>query len=74
MLGILGVEGVDVMALFKVVGVLMAFYTTRSAWRGAVFARSGAWGRMIRRDGAPACFWTVIVIYGLLSLALLTVF
>lgn len=62
------------MSLFRLLGVVLAVYTVWSAWRGAVYVRSGVWGRTIRREAAPTYFWTVIAIYGLLALALATVF
>jgi hypothetical protein len=39
-----------------------------------VFAKSGIWGRRISRVESPRYFWTVIAVYGALSLALLTIF
>lgn len=60
--------------LFKLLGVLVLAYTLYSAWRGEVFAKSGAWGRTIVRGDSPRYFWGVIAIYCLLGLALLTIF
>ncbi len=60
--------------IFKLLGVLLAGYTAWSAWRGQVYARSGAWGRSIRHDTEPVYFKVVIAIYALLALALMTVF
>lgn len=62
------------MPLFKLLGVLVIAYTAYGAWRGEVFAKSGPWGKTIVREDSPRYFWAVIAIYGLLGLALLTVF
>ena len=62
------------MPLFKLLGVLVIAYTLYAAWRGEVFARSGVWGKTSLREQSPRYFWAVIAIYGLLGLALLTVF
>lgn len=60
--------------MFKMLGVLLAIYTLYSALRGEVYAKERAWGRHFRRDEEPRMFWTIIVIYSGLSIALLTVF
>ena len=60
--------------LFKLLGVLLAVYTVISVGRGEVYARHRAWGRTTRREEQPGWFWTIIVIYAGLSLALMTVF
>lgn len=62
------------MPLFRLLGVLVIAYALYAAWRGEVFARSGAWGKTVLREQSPRYFWVVIAIYGLLGLALLTVF
>lgn len=64
----------EVTPLFKLLGVLVIAYTVHSVWRGEVFASSGPWGKTIVREDSPRYFWAVIGIYGLLGLALLTVF
>lgn len=60
--------------MFKILGVIVAGYTLWAAFEGRVYAKEGAGGRMIIRENEPRYFWTVIVIYGGLSVALLTVF
>lgn len=60
--------------MFKLLGVLVLGYVLFAAWRGEVFARTGLWGKTLRRADAPHYFWLVIACYGLLGLALLTVF
>jgi uncharacterized BrkB/YihY/UPF0761 family membrane protein len=60
--------------MFKVLGVLVAVYTAHAAFRGEVFARSGAWGRTVTRSDSPRYFWVVIGVYATLSVALVTIF
>ena len=60
--------------MFKLLGVLLAFYTLFSAHRGEVYAKSGIAGRTIARGEEPRYFWCVIGIYAVLSIALLTIF
>jgi len=60
--------------MFKGIGVLVAIYTIYAISRGEVFARSGLWGNTISKTESPKYFWMVIVVYSLLSIALITVF
>ena len=60
--------------MFRLLGVAVLLYAAYGAWRGEVFAKSGPWGRAIVRQDSPGYFWVAIAIYGLLGLALLTVF
>jgi hypothetical protein len=60
--------------MFKGIGILLAFYVCYAAATGAVYAKSGASGKTISRQESPREFWTVIVIYAGLSIALITVF
>jgi hypothetical protein len=62
------------MILFKCLGVLVGAYAAYSAMSGSVHVKSGAWGRTVERSESPEYFWTAIVIYGLVSLALITIF
>jgi hypothetical protein len=55
-------------------GVLHALYVVRTKVAGAVYAKSGIWGRTFRRDDDRFGFWSAIVAYSLLSLAMLFVF
>jgi hypothetical protein len=59
--------------MFKLLGALLALYTVQAAVKGEVYAKSGIWGRTIYRDQSTWYFWSVILIYATLSLALLTV-
>lgn len=62
--------------MFKILGVIVAGYTLWAAFEGRVYAKAGGLrgGRMIIREKEPRYFWVVIVIYGGLGIALMTVF
>ncbi len=60
--------------MFKLIGILVAIYTLYAAYRGEVYAKHRAWGQSILRSERPGYFWVVIAVYGLLALALLTIF
>ena len=60
--------------MFNGLGVIVAAYAIYAISQGEVYAKSGAWGRSISRTDSPRYFWTVIAIYALLSVALLTIF
>jgi len=60
--------------LFKLLGVLLACYVALALQNGVVFAKSGPWGRYFRRDDDRFGYWSAIVCYVLLSLALIFVF
>ena len=59
---------------FKLVGALLALYVVQCIARGSVKVRAGWGSRVYERDSAPGQFWMAIVIYGLLCVALVTVF
>lgn len=60
--------------LFRLLGILLACYVALALQRGVVYAKSGPWGRHFDRDDDPFHYWSAIVCYVLLSLALLFVF
>lgn len=60
--------------MFKVLGALLLAYTVYAFVKGEVYARSFAWGKRVARSEDEKYFLTVIVIYAILSLALMTVF
>jgi hypothetical protein len=60
--------------MFKLLGILAGLYTLSAAFKGEVYAKTGAWGRTISKDQSPEYFWIVIAIYAGLSLALVTIF
>lgn len=60
--------------MFKPIGILLAIYVCYAVVTGRVWAKSGIRAREVVREDTPGYFWTVIVIYAGLSIALLTVF
>ncbi|MGQ0578735.1 MAG: hypothetical protein ACT4PQ_07505 [Betaproteobacteria bacterium] len=62
--------------MFKPLGILVAAYTLWAVFDGKVYAKSRGLSppRVITREAGPRYFWAVIVIYGGLSIALMTVF
>jgi hypothetical protein len=61
-------------SLFDLLGVLLAIYTGYAAVTGSVFIRHRGWGRTVLRAEETGYFWTVIAIYGALSVALIAYF
>lgn len=61
-------------ALFKLLGILLIGYIAVSLHTGSIFAKSGPWGRTYHRDEEPRAFWTTVVVYCLLAVALLIYF
>jgi hypothetical protein len=60
--------------VFRVTGVLLACYVVKALVSGAVYAKSGPWGRTCRRDEDALGYWSAVVVYALVSLALVFVF
>jgi len=60
--------------LFPILGLLVAAYVVQSLFTGEIFAKSGVWGRRYRRDEHAWHYWSAVVCYSLLSLALLFIF
>lgn len=60
--------------MFKILGTLLAIYVCYCVFAGRVVAKAGAGSREVLRGEMPRAFWTVIVIYAGLSIALITVF
>jgi hypothetical protein len=60
--------------MFKVLGVLLLCYVAQALLAGAVFAKSGPWGRTFRRDVDGWSYWSAVSAYALLSIALLVYF
>lgn len=60
--------------MFKLVGIAIAIYTLYAVMRGEVHAKDGPGGRIVSRVRSPEYFWTVVVTYSALAIALLTVF
>ena len=55
-------------------GALRALYIVQCLSSGSVKVRAGWGSRVYERDSSPGQFWMAIVIYGLLCVALVTVF
>jgi hypothetical protein len=62
------------LGFFKVLGVLVAFYTAYAAVSGKVYVKAGAGGKTVTRAESPGEFWVSIVIYAVLSVALMIFF
>ena len=62
------------MTLFKVLGVVLLLYVVYGVSVGEIYAKRGIWGATIKRDDQPVGYWSTIVVYAGLSLALFFVF
>jgi amino acid permease len=60
--------------MFKILGVLLFFYVAISFATGNIYAKDRAWGRTYRRDENPWNYWSTLVIYSLLSIAMFFLF
>ncbi len=60
--------------MFRILGVLLALYVGRCLVVGDVYARAGLWGRTYLRTDDGWRFWSAIVAYSALALALCFVF
>jgi hypothetical protein len=60
--------------MFRALGVLLTLYTVYAAVTGRVYTKSGPGGRTVDRRGSPKYFWIVILIYAVLSIALIFFF
>ena len=60
--------------MFKALGLFLGLYVAYAAYKGEVYAKSGAWGRAVMRTDSLEYFWMVIVVYAGLSIALITLF
>jgi hypothetical protein len=56
--------------MFKALAVLLALYIAYGLATGAIYGKSGMWGRMHRRDEQPWSYWSTIGAYSVLTLAL----
>jgi hypothetical protein len=60
--------------MFKLVGVIVALYVVYALSVGEVFAKRGVWGAISRRAEQPFQYWSTIVAYTVLSVALFFIF
>jgi hypothetical protein len=63
-----------VKSIFTVLGVLVAAYVAYALAIGAVYAKSGAWGRSYRRDEDALGYWSAIGAYTVLAIMLIFLF
>lgn len=61
-------------SVFDILGVCLACYTAYAAWSGSVSVRHRVWMKTLVRDETPGSFWSAIVIYAVLSVALIFYF
>ncbi len=60
--------------VFKALAALVALYVAYALSVGKVYARRGPWGVTWTRSEQPLWYWSTIVIYMILSAALMFVF
>lgn len=60
--------------MFRALGILVLLYVCYALAKGEVFAKKGVSGQTVSRKESPGYFATVIAVYILLGIALLTVF
>ena len=60
--------------MFKLIGLVLVLYIAQSVTRGQVHVRKGWDSERIERVENPGGFWLAITVYGLLCVALFTVF
>jgi hypothetical protein len=60
--------------VFKFLGVLVALYVVYALSIGRVYAKRGPWGATWTRVEQPLHYWSAIVVYSLLSAALVFIF
>lgn len=57
------------MSAFKGIGILVFLYTFYCLFTGEVYAKDKASGRTVYKAEEPGYYWTIIVIYFVLSAA-----
>jgi hypothetical protein len=60
--------------LFRLLGAAVGLYVLYALSTGAVYAKSGAWGRAFRRDEDAAGYWSAIGAYVVLAVMLVLIF
>ena len=66
--------GSSLTSLFKLLGVLVAAYVAYGLATGAIYAKSGVWGRTFRREEDALGYWSAIVAYTVLAAMLFFLF
>lgn len=68
---------IDTHAIFKLLGLALACYVAYAVYRGGIWSTNASWRSTSvywERSESPWEFWSSVIIYGLLSLAMMTVF
>jgi len=60
--------------VFKLLGAMVALYVVHALSVGEVYAKRGLWGATSKRSEEPIRYWSTVVVYGILSVALVLVF
>jgi hypothetical protein len=60
--------------MFKLLGILLSFYVVYGFVNGRVYGRYRAGGRMFYREADPWLYWSTLVVYSLLAIALILFF
>lgn len=60
--------------MFKILGVLLGCYVVYGFSAGQIYGRYRAWGRMFRREEEPWLYWSTMVAYSALTVALIFFF
>lgn len=60
--------------IFDALGATLGLYCAYCLLAGRVYAKRGPGGESIARDVSPVRYWTIVVIYVALAVALVAVF
>jgi hypothetical protein len=60
--------------VFKIVGAVVALYVLYALYAGEVYAKRGWWGATSKRGEQSLRYWSSIVVYTILAVALFFVF
>jgi hypothetical protein len=56
--------------MFKVLAIPLLGYVIYSMSQGAIFTKSGVWGRTFRRTEEPWSYWSSVAAYSGLAIAM----
>jgi hypothetical protein len=60
--------------MFKLAGILLSFYVVYGLVNGRIYGRYRAGGRMFYREADPWLYWSTLLVYSLLAVALIVFF
>ena len=60
--------------MFKILGALLLCYVAYGLNTGQIYGKYRFWGRTFQRDETPWLYWSAIVVYSLLGVALIFFF